>query len=214
MNLEFPDVTVTLSAAAIVLQSERPLNILSSAVVGGGMTCARYIINRHVEKNYNHPDPPQDLQNFAREYGIEEPFVGLMTAAYLDGARTVTTREHNLMVTAITTAGLSNPTAAGLSPSVVLSPGTINTILLVDANLTSAAMVNAVITATEAKTDILLNRGVSTPEGHLATGTSTDVIVVACTGRGKPLPYAGPATLVGRLIGRSVRESLSQALEE
>jgi iron complex transport system ATP-binding protein len=214
MNLEFPGVTTTLSAAAIVLQSKHPLDTLSSAVVGGGLTRVRYIINRHVAKNYNHPDPRQDLQDFAGESGIEEPFVGLMTAAYLDGARTVTLREQNLIVTAIMTAGLSNPTAAGLSPPAALSTGTINTILLVDANLTPAAMVNAVITATEAKTDILLKRGVSTPEGHPATGTSTDAIVVACTGQGQPLPYAGPATSVGRLIGRSVRQSLIQALVE
>ncbi|MFC1975972.1 adenosylcobinamide amidohydrolase [Chloroflexota bacterium] len=212
MDLKFPSVTATLSAAAIMLQSEHPLNILSSAVVGGGMTRARCIINRHVDKTYNHPDPQRDLQDFAGEYGIEEPFVGLMTAAYLDDARTATLREQNMTVTAVVTAGLSNPTAAGLSPPVVLSPGTINTILLVDANLTSAAMVNAVITATEAKTDILLNRGVSTPEGHPATGTSTDAVVVACTGWGEPLPYAGPATLAGWLIGRSVRQALSQAL--
>jgi adenosylcobinamide hydrolase len=84
--------------------------------------------------------------------------------------------------------------------------------LLIDAHLTPAAMVNAVITATEAKTNILLEQSVSTPEGHPATGTSTDAIVIACTGRGKPLPYAGPATLIGSLIGRTVRQTLSQAI--
>ena len=74
---------------------------------------------------------------------------------------------------------------------------TINMIFLIDAHLTPAAMVNAVITVTEAKTDVLLPRSVLTPEGHRATGTSTDAIVVACTNRGEPLPYAGPATEVG-----------------
>ena len=81
-------------------------------------------------------------------------------------------------------------------------------IFLIDAHLTSAAMVNAVITATEAKTDVLLQRAISTPEGHHATGPSTDAVVVACTGRGEPLPYAGPATIVGCLIGRCVRQGL------
>ena len=37
---------------------------------------------------------------------------------------------------------------------------------------------------------------------------STDAVVVACTGRGKPLFYAGPATTVGWLIGRCVRKGL------
>ena len=74
-------------------------------------------------------------------------------------------------------------------------------------------MVNAVITATEAKTDILQQHGVRTPENQPATGTSTDSVVVACMGRGDLLPYAGPATSVGWLIGRSVRQSLGEAVE-
>jgi len=93
----------------------------------------------------------------------------------------------------------------------VLFPGTINMIFLIDAHLTPAAMVNAVITATEAKTDMLLQRGGQTSEGYRATGISTDAIVVACTSRGKPLPYAGPAVEAGWLVGQYVWEGLSQA---
>ncbi len=211
-NLWFPRLTVDLTAEAIVLRSQQPLNILASAVVGGGQTQARVIINQHVDKNYHHPDPPQDLREFAAGAGITEPFVGLMTAAYLDGVKTMTLRERGLTVSVVLTAGLSNPTSAGLSSPAALAPGTINIIVLIDARLSSAAMVNAVITATEAKTGVLLQRGVSTPEGHPATGTSTDSIVVACTNRGKTVPYAGPATTAGWLIGRGVRESLERAL--
>jgi iron complex transport system ATP-binding protein len=208
LPLEFPGVSAGVNAEVIQLQSEQPLHILSSAVVGGGLIQARFIINRHVDKNYNHPNPPMDLQDFAAGCGITEPFVGLMTAAYLDGVKTVTLCEKALTVSAVITAGLSNPTAAGLSSPAVRLPGTINMIFLIDAQLTSAAMVNAVITATEAKTDVLLQQGVRTPEGYAATGTSTDAIVIACTGRGEPLPYSGPATVVGWLLGRCVREGL------
>ncbi len=49
-------------------------------------------------------------------------------------------------------------------------------ILLIDACLTPAAMVNAVITATEVKTQVLMAHGVRTPEGYAATGTSTDTL--------------------------------------
>ncbi len=73
-------------------------------------------------------------------------------------------------------------------------------------------MVNAVIITTEVKTHLLLERGVRIPGGHVATGTSTDAVVVACTGRGDSLPYAGPATRVGWLIGQSVRQALGGAL--
>ena len=212
MNLSFPGVTSTFNAAAIILQSDYPLATLSSAVVGGGLTDVRYIINRHVDKNYHHPEPVDDLRDFAAGQDINEPFVGMMTAAYLDRARAVTLSRSGLTVSAVVTAGLSNPTAAGLSEPATLTPGTINLILLVDARLGAAAMVNAVITATEAKTDVLAKHGVYTPDGHLATGTSTDAIVLACTGRGNLVSYAGPATEIGWLIGQSVRQSLAQAL--
>jgi len=62
------------------------------------------------------------------------------------------------------------------------------------------------------KVNLLLGRGARTSEGCLATGMSTDAVVVACTGRGDSLPYAGPATPVGWLIGRSVRQALGEAL--
>jgi iron complex transport system ATP-binding protein len=213
MNLDFPGITATFSPEVIILHSQHPLHVLSSAVVGGGLIDTQYIINRHVDKKYNEPDPVSDLHDFATKQGITEPFVGLMTAAYLDGVQTVTLQEDKLTVAAVVTAGLSNPAAAGLTPPVMLSPGTINIILLIDANLSPAAMVNAVITAIEAKTDVLRQQAVPTPEGHLATGTSTDSIVVACTGRENQLPYAGPATIVGWLIGRCVRQSLAAAFQ-
>jgi adenosylcobinamide amidohydrolase len=93
-------------------------------------------------------------------------------------------------------------------------PGTINVVLLVDGALTPAAMVNAVITATEAKTMTLRAWDVKTPEGDAASGTSTDTVVVACTGRGEELCYAGPATPVGWLAARSVRAAMDRICEE
>jgi adenosylcobinamide amidohydrolase len=86
--------------------------------------------------------------------------------------------------------------------------------LLVDGCLSQAAMVNAVITATEAKCDVLRQSGLRTADGDPATGTSTDSIVVAHTGRGARLEYAGPATPVGWLAARAVRAAFGEALAQ
>jgi adenosylcobinamide amidohydrolase len=152
------------------------------------------------------------LLRFACSCGIVDAFVGLMTAVPMHKTRTITVREAALTLTVVVTAGLSNPAAPGLSPPTVMSPSTINLILLLDAPLAPAAMVNAGMTATEVKTQVLLERGVRTPEGYHATGTSTDAVVVACTESGHALPYAGPVTTVGWLIGRGVRAALAAAL--
>ncbi|HID33295.1 MAG TPA: hypothetical protein EYP25_01755 [Anaerolineae bacterium] len=207
--------TLTQNDEAVMVCSPHPLAILSSAVVGGGFLHARVILNRHVSKNYDHPHPDQDLRAFAARLGVEEPFVGLMTAAYLDRTQVIELDDRGLRLALVMTAGFSNATAAGLSPPAGPEhrplPGTINLILLLDAALSPAAMVNAVITATEAKTAAIRAWALRTPDGLPATGTSTDAVVVACTGRGEPLPYAGPATPVGHLIARAVRVGMKGA---
>ena len=52
------------------------------------------------------------------------------------------------------------------------------------------------------------------PEGAPASGTSTDAVVVACTGRGEAQSYAGPATVMGWLIARTVRRAIEQICHE
>jgi adenosylcobinamide amidohydrolase len=213
-KLDFPGVVLTHTAEVLVLYSQQPLTVLSSAVVGGGLVRVRYLLSRYVHRDYHCLDPVADLVAFARSQGISEAFVGQMTAVSLQKARVITLRAETLTVAAVVTAGLSNAATPGLSAPVTSGPGTINMILLIDACLSPAAMVNAVITATEVKTHVLMSHGVCTPEGYAATGTSTDAVAVASTGSGTPLAYAGPVTLVGWLIGRCVRTALAEALAQ
>jgi iron complex transport system ATP-binding protein len=211
-ELDFPGVVLTCTPEVCIVRSQQLLEVLSSAVVGGGLTRARYLLNRHVHRDYNCDEPAAEFIAFARERGITETFVGQMTAVSLQKVRVMTLHADGLTVAAIVTAGVTNATVPGLSPPATIGPGTINMMLLIDAWLTPGALVNAVITATEVKTQVLMARGVRTPEGYAATGTSTDAIAVASTGRGLPLPYAGAVTQVGWLIGRCVRAALEDAL--
>ncbi|MFP3423151.1 adenosylcobinamide amidohydrolase, partial [Bacillus sp. SIMBA_161] len=48
--------------------------------------------------------------------------------------------------------------------------------------------------------------------GTIATGTSTDSCLVAATQQGETLPYAGPITEVGKLIGTGVFECTVEAI--
>jgi len=48
----------------------------------------------------------------------------------------------------------------------------------------------------------------------MATGTTTDAIVIACTGRGRLLPYAGAATDLGFLVGRTVYRAVAQGIRD
>lgn len=197
---------------AVWVRGQRPLRVLSSALVGGDLDASRHILNMHVENGYKAESPAADLIAFARRLGIPGPFVGVMTAAPTQEAAVVTERLDGVTVTAVVTVGLGSPIAAGRSPVAPWRPSTINTIVLVDGVLERAAGVNAVITATEAKTVALAEAGIQTPEGLSATGTSTDAVVVAWTGRGPLLPYLGPASLGGWLIGRTVHRAVARGL--
>ena len=73
-------------------------------------------------------------------------------------------------------------------------------------------MLNAIITATEAKSAVMNEMDIRTPDGVLATGTSTDTVTVAMTGFGPIQPYAGPATVLGWLIAKTVRQALRESL--
>ena len=210
MKLAFPGIEVTRTREALIVRSERPLTAVSSAMVGGGMTQVRFIVNRHVRRDYACDEPEADLTAFARRLSIVEPFVGLMTAVTMDKAVSVSMALDELTVAVIATVGLSNPCAAGCTRPLPVKPGTVNLIILVDADLTPAAMVNTVITATEAKTGLFWEQRVRTADGHAASGTSTDAVVAACTGTGPRCAYGGPATPLGWLVGRCVRAALEK----
>jgi adenosylcobinamide hydrolase len=212
MILPIKGISIRQSDVVIHVQSVLPLVTLSSALLGGGYRRMQHILNAHVDKDFNSPDPKVWLRSFAKDMNIHEPFVGLLTAVKLRKARIAFEESEGLGVAALITAGVKNATAAGISPRFSGQPGTINIILLLDAQLTQSAMLNAVITATEVKTAVLREKKILTLEGNPATGTSTDTVTIACTGRGKLQPYAGPVTTMGWLIARTVRQSLEDSL--
>jgi adenosylcobinamide hydrolase len=220
-----PETQVALDELGVSLRSGRLLTVVSSAVVGGGFCRVRDIVNMHVDDMPPGTSPEDELAAYAASLGIDEPFVGVMTAASTQYARVAAASREGLTVAAVVSLGLSNTTSAGVSDPVVaeqgtaepgtidpgvIDPGTINIILLVDGQLTPAALVNAVITVTEAKTMVLGEWQVRTAQGQPASGTSTDSVVVAATGRGPALSYAGPATTIGWLAARTTRQAIEQ----
>jgi adenosylcobinamide amidohydrolase len=205
-------VGIEVTGEAVWVRREEPLHVVSSAVVGAELDRTCHVVNMHVPDGYAGADPEADLRVFARRLGIGGPFVGLMTAAPTHVAVPVSEAGDGVMVTVVATVGLGSPVAAGVSPAAPWRPSTINTIVLVDARLAPGAAVNGVITATEAKAGALFEAGVRTPAGAPATGTVTDAVVVAWTGRGRRLSYLGPAAPGGWLVARAVRRAVAAGI--
>ncbi|TDC47251.1 adenosylcobinamide amidohydrolase [Actinomadura sp. KC345] len=189
--------------------------MISSALLGGGIGPARWVLNAQVAGGYSRMDPVVHLQELAGSYGLEGPGVGMLTAASV--SRTMRRDDEGVAVSA--TVGLRVPTWAaspagtadpelapirldGTAPS-AWTPGTINIVVAVPVPLNDAALVNAVITATEAKTQALLEAG------YPCTGTASDAVcVAAATGGGAAEPFAGPRSVWGSRIARAVHAAV------
>ena len=205
-------VATRVGAEAVVVTAAQDLRVLSSAVVGGGFTRARAVLNVHVPKQFVCADAAATVAVAAHRLGVPAPWVGLLTAAWTERAELATATGDGVTALVVATVGLSHASAAGLSRPVAASPATINTIAVVDADPEPAALVNLVATLTEVKTDVLRTAGVRCRDGSAATGTPTDAIVVAATGRGARCRYGGPLTEVGWAAATAARRALERGV--
>lgn len=193
---------------AVVIVAAQPLRVLSSAVHGGGLASARAVVNLHVGKDDPCADPAAMLAAYAHGAGLPEPFVGLLTGAWTEHATVGEEDGAGIPVLAVATVGLSNRIAAGRTPLSGRTHGTINTIVVVDADPEPSALVNAVITVTEVKALLLHEAGVRDAAGGPVSGTSTDAVVIAATGRGASARFGGPASELGWSIAQAARRAL------
>jgi iron complex transport system ATP-binding protein len=201
-------VAIQIDAEAVVIRAEHPLRAVSSAIVGGGMTGTRAIVNLHVPKGFRCQASEAVLEAFARRRAIGSPFVGLLTGALTERAEVAEARGGDLTACAVVTVGLSNRSAAGRSAVAAWRPSTINTIVVVDADPEPGALVNLALTATEAKALALAEAGVRSADGTIVTGTSTDAVVIAATGRGASCRFGGPVSDLGWLVARTVKSAM------
>jgi adenosylcobinamide amidohydrolase len=203
-----PGVELTVGRDAVVVAAAAPLTALSSAVVGGGLGPARTIVNLHVGSEFEWDAAAPALERFATAGGLARPWVGLFTAAWTERAEVTAESAGGVAALVVVTVGLSHPVAAGHTPAAPAPAGTINTIVVVDAAAEPAALVNLALTVTEVKTAVLAEAGLQSRDGRPASGTSTDAVVVAVTGRGAAVRFGGPVSHAGWLVARATRAAI------
>ena len=227
-------ITANVDKHKLLISSNCPLAVLSSAVHNGGFKIANKIISIHVpeinDDNCNkklndldrelHENPENILKRALIRLNIDpDTSIGIMTHADVQNVEVSCQKHNKVTLSAFVTGGVEIASTAGeltvSNPNnLKINPiGTINVILLVDGNLSESCMVDAVKTIIEAKTVALRELDIrSYFSGDQASGTVTDSVVVACTKLGTPIKYAGTATVFGELIGKSVKEALKKTL--
>ena len=169
------------------------------------------------------PTYKEHLQLVAADLGLTpETTSGLGTAASMNNVSVQTLVYKDLCVTAVATGGVEVNGGRAGDPAAYYEPldkqpyrpGTINILLLIDADLPAGTLARAIVTATEAKTVALqeLMAGSNYSYG-LATGSGTDgIIAVANAESPLYLEGAGKHTKLGELIGVTVKEAVKEAL--
>lgn len=148
---------------------------------------------------------------------------GMLTAANMKNVAIISKGFRGLEVTAIVTGGVEiNGGRVGDPASYYQENGnhfpingTINTIIVINANLPEYTMSRVIMTATEAKTVALQELMVPSRYSQgIATGSGTDMIaVVSDMTSSLKLTDAGKHSRLGELIGKCVIEATKKALE-
>ena len=193
----------------LVWRFEQPVLALSSAPVGGGSAALDWLVNIGVTDGYGRTDLDAHAAEVADLLGLRGTGAALLTATAVGGVRSAD--EDGVRVDA--TVGVTRPTwAADLDGTHARRgpegwhPGTINIVVQLPVGLSPAAAVNAVVTATEAKTQALVEAGVP------GTGTASDAVVVCWPPSLPAEPFAGPRSTWGARVARAVHRAVAAGL--
>lgn len=179
--------------------------MISSAMLGGGIGVREWVLNAQVVAGYARMDPVEHLVSL----GPRGQGVGMLTAASVD--RYVEASDGG--VEACATVGLRVPTWAAApegSADPELAPirvGTVNIVAVLPVAMTDAALVNAVMTVTEAKSQALVEAG------YAGTGTASDAVCVAVPLAGPEEVFGGPRSEWGARLARAVHTAVRRGAE-
>lgn len=207
----------------ISLSFASPQQCLSSAVLNGGYQEVRSLLNLKVDQYAKPPfaPPAQTLNHKAHELALQPPVLGMMTAASMKSLRHRQIEVQTYFASVWVTCGLSNLLRPGDPvepvPQMPPEPGTINIWLHCSHPLTPAAIAEALILLTEAKTTAVRDYQLKSREsGRDASGTGTDSHAVLCPSHSPnvtPLEYCGKHTHMGEAIGLAVYQAVSESIQ-
>jgi len=241
-----PGVTVAWRDAHATVEWNERAAIYSSAFFRGGRAEGKRIVNYMVDRFFDSDDPVQHMREKCAEWGYtEQDTVGLMTAAKVTHMSLEEVEGDQFALLCCVSAGTSNAARAGAvrttysayvfpqapvqeqeiaegrtscipNSGASMKPGTINILVVIDGRLKEAAIMNALMTITEAKTAALMDLGIRDAEsGRAATGTTSDAAAIAVLDSGRYIgehQYAGTATTIGDSLARLVYDAVTEAV--
>lgn len=201
-------------------------NGISTSKLNGGFSSSfKSVFNHHLtQENIDYledHDVCDYLIRHCQGLGIDPDYsTGLTTLALMKNVSISTKSFRNLEVVALTTAGVrTNAVRAGDPASFYEENGkfgTINTIILINVRLDNETLLEAFMTATEAKTAALNDLKIPSQYSNgYATGTGTDgLCIFSNLESDNALTNAGKHSKLGELIAGAVSESVKKAIKK
>ncbi|WP_256757024.1 adenosylcobinamide amidohydrolase [Cohnella sp. WQ 127256] len=215
----WPELIIQYSEDHVLIQSDEIYEVLSNAPFNGGLSSGNRFVNWKVPINYDCTDPVSMMQAELKKWGYHSASaIGLQTAAHITHTSFYEENGDEFKILVCASAGTGNAVRGGLERETFSAymPGTVNIMIVIDGRMTSSAMVNAVISATEAKSSAFEALNIRDhSHGCIATGTSTDAVLVAVSQSASyehTHRYAGAATTIGNAISRLVYEAVHEAI--
>jgi len=200
----------------VALQTASAMKVVSSAMHNPGFGNYTHLMNRTVPITYDERQPHQELLQFLQaQHFPHDNTVAMMTAVQAKFATIRDFTYEGIHLVIMITAGLGNAVdiTRAFHREEQYHAGTINTWVLINGKLSDEALFQAMISTTEAKVKALVDEGITDPTtGTLATGTSTDSLLIASTEEGDFHQYAGPITMLGKVIGYGVYDTMCERL--
>jgi adenosylcobinamide amidohydrolase len=202
-----------------LLETARPMAAVST--LEGMLPEISRVGNLHVPEvcwdRYAAMKPAETRRRVLSAAGLPETGAALLfTGVQMKNLALAVHEAEGLAAAAFATAGAeSNALRTSRDAGDFVEPGTVNIVLLTNRRLAGAAMLRAIVTATEAKTAVFEDldiRSRFTPIRHAATGTGTDNVVVLA-GEGAEAELTGGHAKLGELIARAVYGAVRESLD-
>jgi adenosylcobinamide amidohydrolase len=195
--------------ACLVWRLGAPMQVASTAPVGGGIGRRHWVVNLQVPEGYARRDTDAHVAEVAEALDLEGAGVGMLTAA--DVSR-VSVCDDEAGVRVEATVGLSLPVWAAApeearAKEAARVPGTINVVAFVPVCHSDAALANLLCTVTEAKAQALADGGIP------GTGTASDAVTVLCPWSHPVEPFGGPRSTYGAPLARAIYRTLRARME-
>lgn len=216
------------AAELVCIRFARPRRVCSDTCWNGGLHSAALAVANH-RMQPESVDSTEQLGQYCGDllerHHLPASTVLQLTAANLPGGGAGIEDGGGFAVTALVTAGVHHnavcagdaagydETAAGVYRN--WQPGTINSILFMDADVSVDALLHAFTVIAECKTDVMLRRRLRSHfSDALATGTGTDTTTLVCN------PFSAyrrtttsTHSRLGMAIARAARTALEEALD-